>query len=673
MAADYAGGETVSLSVAGPHAYTFTEFYGAGAARKAEKCLTLPALRDMVLRTSRPEKAALPWLKFATFGEALTEKKSFRHDANVIEVTGLEADYDGEVVHVSEAVEKLTKAGVLAFVYTSPSHAAGKPRWRVVCPFSQPYPPEKRAAFLGRLNGLLGGILAGESWTLSQSYFYGSVGKNPAHTAEIVEGEHIDQLDELDEIWLGKPNTGIAKVGGSGQMQSGPVDQVALLQEIEDGKSYHTAMMRLLGVWALNDGVPMVEAKRRILNAMEMTFPPDRDQRWDERRVDLDRCIQYVYGKQDAKPVTKDEKQKQEPSAVWSFICPTSLDRKPVPERQFIVDGWLAAATVTINYGDGGVGKTLLAQQLMTSCATGLPWCGLAVTRCPSLALFCEDDEDELHRRQHAINLAYGIDFDQLADMTWVSGVGHDNTLAEFDGDGRLMKTSALLTFEKQAKATGAKLLVIDTAADTFGGNEIIRRQVRQFVGHALGGLAKDTGAAVLLNAHPSRTGMSKDGDMDGGSTAWSNTARSRWSLARPKAEGDDQADTNERILTRRKANYASIGDTIKLRWQSGVLMPSGGLTGLPALAGQADADCTFLTLLDRCEGSSIRVAHGKTSGNYAPKVFAARPDRNGHNRKAFEDAMQRLLAAGTIKLIAYGRKGDDRQRVGRVGWEGCG
>ena len=284
-----------------PPAYTFTEFYGTGAARKAQKSLTLPALKNAVLQTSRREKAALPWLKFATFGEILTEKKSFRHDANVIQVTGLEADYDGEVVHVAEAVEKLTKAGVLAFVYTSPSHSPDKPRWRVVCPFSQPYPPEKRAAFLGRLNGLLGGILAGESWTLSQSYFYGRVGNNPAHTAVIVEGEHIDQLDELDEIWLGKPNTGTAKVNGSGQMQSGPVDQVALLQEIEDGKSYHTAMMRLLGVWALNDGVPMVEAKRRILDAMDMTFPPDRDQRWNERRVDLDRCIHYVYGKQDAK------------------------------------------------------------------------------------------------------------------------------------------------------------------------------------------------------------------------------------------------------------------------------------------------------------------------------------------------------------------------------------
>ena len=359
------------------------------------------------------------------------------------------------------------------------------------------------------------------------------------------------------------------------------------------------------------------------------------------------------------------------PRTDWSFVCPTSLANLDVPPRHFIVDGWLAAATVTINFGDGGVGKTLLAQQLMTSCATGLPWCGLAVTRCPSLALFCEDDDDELHRRQDAINLAYGIGFDELTDMTWTSGVGHDNTLAEFDGDGRLVLTSAFLTFQKQAVATGAKLLVVDTAADTFGGNENTRREVRQFVGHALGKLAKETGAAVLLNAHPSRTGLSATGDLDGGSTAWSNTARSRWSLSRPKAEGDEQTDTNERILTRRKANYASVGDTIKLRWQNGCLVPSGAPTGLSALAGQSDADNTFLALLDRCEASSIRVAHGNNCTNYAPKVFAQRADRAGHNKRAFEQAMNRLFATGKLKLIDYGRKSDARQRVGRVEWDG--
>ncbi len=344
---------------------------------------------------------------------------------------------------------------------------------------------------------------------------------------------------------------------------------------------------------------------------------------------------------------------------LWGFTCPTSLYRLPIPPRKFIVDQWLAAGTVTINYGDGGVGKTLLAQQLMTSCAAGLAWCGLAINRCRSLALFCEDDEDELHRRQDAINLAYGIDFNELQDMHWASGVGFDNTLVSFDLDGNMVLTSAFTALRDQAMAEPrVGLIVVDTAADTFGGNEILRRQVRQFVGHALGKLAKDTGAAVLLNAHPSRSGMSATGDLDGGSTAWSNTARSRWSLARPKADGDEQADTNERVLTRRKANYASIGDTIKLRWQNGVLVPISAAAGLTAMVQQSDAEAVFLTLLARCTAEGRPVSDSRNAGNSAAKLFASRSDRQGHTRRDFDSAMQRLFVAGKIRMEEYGRAG---------------
>jgi RecA-family ATPase len=352
---------------------------------------------------------------------------------------------------------------------------------------------------------------------------------------------------------------------------------------------------------------------------------------------------------------------------AWNFICPTTLAGQIVPARRFIVDEWLPAGTVTINYGDGGVGKTLLAQQLMTSCATGLPWCGLAVEPCFAVGLFCEDDEDELHRRQDSINREYGIDFSQLQNMRWTSGVGMDNTLVSFEADGERILSSKFEELKERSKSGGAGLIIVDTAADTFGGNENIRREVRQFVGSALGKLAKDTGAAVLLNAHPSRAGLSQTGDLDGGSTAWSNTARSRWSLSRPKAEGDEQADTNGRLLTRRKANYASIGDTIKLRWHNGVLVPTSAPTGLAAMAERADADAVFLALLAQCTAENRPVSDSRNAGNFAPKLFGARPDRQGFSRREFEAAMQRLFATGKIRMTPYGRTSDMRHRIAAV------
>ena len=51
---------------------------------------------------------------------------------------------------------------------------------------------------------------------------------------------------------------------------------------------------------------------------------------------------------------------------------------------------------------------------------------------------------------------------------------------------------------------------------------------------------------------------------------------RSRAYLNRPKAENDEPVDDAARLFTRKKANYASIGDTIKLRWSNGVLVPEG-------------------------------------------------------------------------------------------------
>jgi RecA-family ATPase len=345
------------------------------------------------------------------------------------------------------------------------------------------------------------------------------------------------------------------------------------------------------------------------------------------------------------------------------FIEPHTLQHAVIHAREWIVEDWLPIGCATLNFGDGGTGKTLVDQQLMTSCATGKSFLGLAVTRCRSLGLFCEDDELELHRRQDRINRAYGVEFDDLDDMIWASGVGQDNTLMRFHSDGRPARTFRLAEIQQQAIAHQARLVIIDTAADVFGGNENDRAQVRAFMG-AMNALAMAIAGAVLVNAHPSRNGLSATGDLDGGSTAWSNTARSRWSLERPKAEGGIDADNDERVLTRRKANYASLGATIRLRWCNGVLVPLDRPTGLDALAVAADADDVFMRLLAAADAGNMPVSTSSQAHNFAPKVFAARPDRQGMNRKDFEAAMHRLLAAKKITLVNYGRKGDERRRI---------
>jgi hypothetical protein len=277
-----------------------TFFWNYAAQTKREEELTWQALADRIRSTTQRSKDKLPWLKLARFGDQRTDKGSLRHDANVLAISGIEADYDGEQLGFDDARELLTKAGIASILYTSPSHAPDKPRWRVLCPTSEQLAPGRRRALLGRLNGLFRGVLSVESWTLSQSYYYGSVKRNTSHQVTLIDGQAIDELDELDETWTGKPGTQPVDDdcrGNDWSCTTGSLDTSALLRDIREGKSYHTAMIRLAGRYARR-GTPLLEARRIIIEEMEGVFPPDRDERWRARRYDLDRCLEDIYGKE---------------------------------------------------------------------------------------------------------------------------------------------------------------------------------------------------------------------------------------------------------------------------------------------------------------------------------------------------------------------------------------
>jgi hypothetical protein len=166
----------IDLSDAAGH-WTVTFFDNFAASEKREEVSAPERLVELIRTTDADIKARLPWLKLATFGEARTEHGSLRHDANVITVTGVEADYDGDVVEGSgsmtfeQAVEIAEKAGLRCIVYTSPSHTIFNPRWRVVCPFSEALTPGLRSHMMDRLNGLFKGVFAAESWTSEPGIF----------------------------------------------------------------------------------------------------------------------------------------------------------------------------------------------------------------------------------------------------------------------------------------------------------------------------------------------------------------------------------------------------------------------------------------------------------------------------------------------------------------------
>lgn len=199
-----------------------TFFADFAATTKREEQITLAALAELVRTTDATSKETLPWLKFARFGDTRTDHGSLRSNDNVLAITGVEGDYDGERLSFEEARDKLAPTQLLAILYTSPSHTEDAPRWRVMCPTAQDYPPDLRDAFLARLNGLFGGIFSRESWALSQSYYFGSVGRNPSHQVSLLDGTPIDQMDQLDAGAIGRPKE--RSVGQQPHPKSRPED-----------------------------------------------------------------------------------------------------------------------------------------------------------------------------------------------------------------------------------------------------------------------------------------------------------------------------------------------------------------------------------------------------------------------------------------------------------------
>lgn len=333
-------------------------------------------------------------------------------------------------------------------------------------------------------------------------------------------------------------------------------------------------------------------------------------------------------------------------AAAWGSI------REP-PPREWLWDQWVPMAQTTALYGDGGVGKTLAAQQLMTAVATGQPLFGHRVRRGIALGIFCEDDEAELHRRQAAINDCMHIDYADVADVHVVARAGEDNLLMTFLND-----VGTLTPFWHQLRelvdSMRPTLLVVDTAADTFGGNENIRPQVRQYVQGALTKLAIEYRCAVLLCAHPSAAGL-QSGQGTGGSTAWNNSVRSRLYLFRDPY-------TERLALERKKSNYAKAGERVEMLWTNGAFRQWQDIFGDSGDPSQdREYDQLFIALLREFTAAGKRVSDALKGSRYAPREFA-RVCRERHMERSdllLGVAMRRLLERGDLVIET-----DDRNRT---------
>ena len=331
-----------------------------------------------------------------------------------------------------------------------------------------------------------------------------------------------------------------------------------------------------------------------------------------------------------------------------------------VPPLEWIVPGIIPARTVTLLSGDGGVGKSLIACQLAACVTAEQPWLGQPVLSTgPVLYVSAEDDRDELHRRVDKILNHYGVSYDDIADLHFVELVGEGAVLAVPDKrDGLIRKTIRFQQIEAEVERLQPVLVVLDTLANLFAGNENDRTQVGQFIS-LLRALTVDHGTTVLLLAHPSLSGLNS-GSGTSGSTGWRNSVRSFAYLERLLTENPEdpsrkiEVDESVRLLKVKKSNRAYLGEPIPVRWQDGVFVANGTGTGQDARAREMECDLEFVRLLVLHEQQNIRISHN--GPNQAPKAFQDHAEnKHRFTKRQFKAAMDRLLTGGRISNIESG------------------
>lgn len=356
-------------------------------------------------------------------------------------------------------------------------------------------------------------------------------------------------------------------------------------------------------------------------------------------------------------PATNQDRETVIDAPAPALVPASGFAGMATPTRKFLDEARLfPMRNVTMLAGDGGTGKSLLAMQLGIAVAGGGQWIGITVRHGKAIYISAEDDIDECHIRLKDICSAASIDVASLDGLLICDLANRDASFCqEGSKPGTVVFTRLFDHVSDLARNLRPELIVLDNLADIYSANENVRSEARQFVSR-LRALAMETGCAILLLAHPSLSGLNS-GSGTSGSTAWSNSVRSRLYLTRPRT---DLPDPDIRLLETMKANYGKVGGTIELRWQDGYLVRSRFDTG-DRESRAAAAEAQFLNLLLWHCQMAINVSP-HASNTFAPKVFAEHDQAGGFTKAEFRRAMERLLDTGKIRTERVGPK--SRQRT---------
>ena len=264
-------------------------------------------------------------------------------------------------------------------------------------------------------------------------------------------------------------------------------------------------------------------------------------------------------------------------------------DDIPDVDREWLIDPWLPANTVTMFTGEGGAGKSWLTLQAVCQVCCGFRDAYLdphfrkdadVTTRRDVVFATYEDEPAEIKRRLQA--LANGMPWIEnsldtikrylhIVDMRGIGSVWGPGMGKHIQNTGDLLAAGEDL--RAICKEKEASLLVMDPLSGAFGGNENDRTAVYDFVS-SFRGWGDTAKCAMLVIGHLPKSQEGKAAGFSG-STAWEASARSMWMLAKKEfTEGKDKKKDKENegkeakhywTLEHTKSNYAPIQQPVYL------------------------------------------------------------------------------------------------------------
>lgn len=340
------------------------------------------------------------------------------------------------------------------------------------------------------------------------------------------------------------------------------------------------------------------------------------------------------------------------------------LSKREPPAREWVIDHWYGMGHVTLLAGAGGLGKTSVAQAMGSCIAQHRDYLDNVGRARKVLMWACEDDAEELWRRQIAIATALNIPLADFEDRFILMPYdGEDVELCHL-ADGVVSYSPMLKTLTEQIGDYGAEAVILDNIARLYGCNENDRHQVTSFIA-TLTRAARPTRAGIMLLGHPAKGPQSEYS----GSTAWEGAVRARLYLGRqlpdqePSAPQEPTTENETLYLCRRKANYTNR-DYRQIRYCNGVMIPDEAARPVTARPTEYAQDVVIraviaLERMGKYGNASTR------SDDYLPKLATQYKLLEGITSKQFGAAMRELEVAGRIQSVVVGQYQNRTPKMG--------